>query len=93
VSTTAPEASAVPGSPDAQREASEARDPALRVAHPAGRENLLSRRKKSAKRARNALLRCACRHAKSIHARMYGNRKLGTPCNFPGCRCKAYRVA
>jgi hypothetical protein len=21
---------------------------------------------------------------------MYANRKLGTSCNFPGCRCKAY---
>jgi hypothetical protein len=34
---------------------------------------------------------CRCGHPKSIHARMYGNPKLGTPCNFPECRCKAYR--
>lgn len=36
---------------------------------------------------------CRCAHAKSIHARMYGNAKLGTSCNFPECRCKAYRPA
>jgi hypothetical protein len=34
---------------------------------------------------------CRCGHPKSIHARMYGNPNLGTPCNFPECRCKAYR--
>jgi hypothetical protein len=63
----------------------------LRIAHPSGRQALLAKKKK--KRASNALMRCECHHAKSIHARMYGNRKLGTPCNFPGCRCKAYRGA
>ena len=36
---------------------------------------------------------CRCAHPKSIHARMYGNPKLGTSCNFPECRCKAYRPA
>jgi hypothetical protein len=36
-------------------------------------------------------MRCRCSHPKSIHARMYANQKLGTECNFPGCRCKGYR--
>ena len=40
---------------------------------------------------RTAVLRCECGHSKSIHARMYANQKLGTPCNYPECRCKAYR--
>ena len=35
--------------------------------------------------------RCKCGHPKSIHARMYANPRLGTPCNFPQCRCKAYK--
>jgi len=48
--------------------------------------------KKSAKKS-NAMLRCDCLHAKSIHSRMYANQKLGTSCNFPGCRCKAYNPA
>jgi hypothetical protein len=43
--------------------------------------------------ARNAPRTCICHHAKSIHARMYANPELGTACNFPGCRCKAYRMA
>jgi hypothetical protein len=47
---------------------------------------------KSARKGRKSLLRCVCQHPKSIHARMYANQKLGTPCNFPGCRCKAYRA-
>jgi hypothetical protein len=49
-------------------------------------------RKKSAKKS-NAMRRCDCQHAKSIHSRMYANQKLGTSCNFPGCRCKAYSPA
>jgi hypothetical protein len=43
--------------------------------------------------ARNAPRICTCHHAKSIHARMYANPELGTACNFPGCRCKRYRLA
>lgn len=46
--------------------------------------------KGGAKKKSNAMLRCECQHAKSIHSRMYANQKLGTSCNFPGCRCKAY---
>jgi hypothetical protein len=46
----------------------------------------------AAKRGQTTSLRCACRHAKSIHARMYANPKLGTSCNYPGCRCKAYKA-
>lgn len=48
-------------------------------------------KKKAANAARNAILRCACSHSKSIHVRMYANQKLGTACNFPFCRCKAYK--
>ena len=43
---------------------------------------------------RNALRRCKCGHAKSIHSRMYGKMyaesKLPKACNFPGCKCKNY---
>jgi hypothetical protein len=48
----------------------------------------------NAKRRRvpSAKLRCECSHAKSIHSRMYANPKLGTSCNYPGCRCKAYKA-
>lgn len=91
MSTTAKRAPRRPGNPPAPRESSDRLERSLRIVQPAGLESL-ARRKRS-KRAPNALLRCECHHAKSIHARMYGNRKLGTPCNFPGCRCKAYRVA
>jgi hypothetical protein len=48
--------------------------------------------KKGGKKS-NATLRCDCQHAKSIHSRMYANQKLGTSCNFPGCRCQAYSPA
>jgi hypothetical protein len=44
-------------------------------------------------KAVRTILRCECFHAKSIHSRMYANRSLGTACNFPECRCKAYRPA
>jgi len=44
------------------------------------------------KRGQTTSLRCGCHHAKSIHARMYANPKLGTSCNYPGCRCKAYKA-
>ncbi len=47
--------------------------------------------KKGSHKKSNAMLRCECQHAKSIHSRMYANKKLGTSCNFPGCRCKAYK--
>lgn len=47
--------------------------------------------KRGKNRVRNATLRCQCQHPKSIHARMYANQSLGTACNFPGCRCKAYK--
>jgi len=46
----------------------------------------------ASKKGQTTSLRCACRHAKSIHARMYANPKLGTSCNYPGCRCKAYKA-
>jgi hypothetical protein len=67
---------------------------AARIQDSAGRLNVLAVRgnKKAAKKS-SAMLRCNCRHAKSIHARMYANQKLGTACNFPGCRCKAYSPA
>jgi hypothetical protein len=45
------------------------------------------------KRARKLAMSCVCHHPKSIHARMYANQELGTPCNYPGCRCKAYKSA
>ena len=65
---------------------------AARIQDSAGRLNALAVRgsKKIAKKS-NAMLRCDCQHAKSIHSRMYANQKLGTSCNFPGCRCKAYK--
>jgi hypothetical protein len=67
---------------------------AARIQDSAGQLNVLAVRvsKKAAKKS-NATLRCDCQHAKSIHSRMYANRKLGTSCNFPGCRCKAYSPA
>jgi hypothetical protein len=68
-----------------------AADIAVRIQDSAGQLNVLAVRvnKKAAKKS-NAMLRCDCQHAKSIHSRMYANQKLGTSCNFPGCRCKAY---
>ena len=65
---------------------------AARIQGSAGGLNALAVRsgKKVAKKKSNAMLRCDCQHAKSIHSRMYANQKLGTSCNFPGCRCKAY---
>jgi hypothetical protein len=67
---------------------------AARVQDSLGQLNVLAVRvsKKRAKKS-NATLRCDCQHAKSIHSRMYANQKLGTSCNFPGCRCKAYSPA
>jgi hypothetical protein len=67
---------------------------AARVQDSAGLLNVLAVRvgKKGGKKS-NATLRCDCQHAKSIHSRMYANQKLGTSCNFPGCRCKAYSPA
>jgi hypothetical protein len=67
---------------------------AARIQESAGQLNVLAVRvnKKAAKKS-NAMLRCDCQHAKSIHSRMYANQKLGTSCNFPGCRCKAYNPA
>jgi hypothetical protein len=67
---------------------------AVRVQDSAGQLKVLTVRvsKKGAKKS-NATLRCDCQHAKSIHSRMYANPKLGTSCNFPGCRCKAYSPA
>ena len=65
---------------------------AARIQDSAGLLNTLavSVSKKGAKKKSNAMLRCDCQHAKSIHSRMYANQKLGTSCNFPGCRCKGY---
>ena len=67
---------------------------AARIQGSAGLLNTLAVRsgKKSAKKKSNAMLRCECQHAKSIHSRMYANQKIGTSCNFPGCRCKAYKA-
>jgi hypothetical protein len=60
----------------------------------AGRPIALAvRKQRLAKKYSNATLRCDCGHPKSIHSRMYANPKLGTPCNFPLCRCKAYKAA
>jgi len=40
--------------------------------------------------------RCICGHAKSIHVRMYGimyeNTRLPQTCNFPGCKCKGFKL-
>jgi hypothetical protein len=47
--------------------------------------------KKIRKKPIGTAQRCKCGHPKSIHARMYANPRLGTPCNFPQCRCKAYK--
>jgi hypothetical protein len=67
---------------------------AARIQDSAGPLNVLAVRvKKKAAKKSNAMLRCDCQHAKSIHSRMYANQKLGTSCNFPGCRCKAYSPA
>jgi len=67
---------------------------AARILDSAGQLNVLAvRAKKKAAKKSSAMLRCGCQHAKSIHSRMYANQKLGTACNFPGCRCKAYRPA
>ena len=67
---------------------------AVRIQGSAGQLNVLAVRvsKKAAKKS-SATLRCDCQHAKSIHSRMYANQKLGTSCNFPGCRCKTYSPA
>ena len=61
-----------------------------RIVEPAGKALRLAA---IAKRGRppGIKLRCECSHAKSIHSRMYANPKLGTSCNYPGCRCKAYK--
>lgn len=45
---------------------------------------------------KNKVLPCGtCGHVKSIHVRMYGEMyektKLAQTCNYPGCRCKAYK--
>jgi len=47
---------------------------------------------------KNKVLPCGtCGHVKSIHVRMYGpmyeKTTLAQTCNFPGCRCKAYKPA
>ena len=67
----------------------------MRIAASAGRALLLSAgaAKSPRKKPPGVAIPCRCGHPKSIHARMYGNPKLGTPCNFPECRCKAYRPA
>ena len=69
-------------------------DPAFaRIVERAGQLVALAARKERAvKKARTTTLRCECHHAKSIHARMYANPKLGTSCNYPGCRCRAYKA-
>lgn len=67
----------------------------VRIDLHAERPRRLALQSKSAlrKRAGNVSMACVCRHPKSIHARMYANQELGTHCNFPGCRCKAYKPA
>jgi len=66
-----------------------------RIVERAGRPVPLAAAKEErpAKKGFKLMLKCECQHAKSIHSRMYANPKLGTSCNFPGCRCKAYRPA
>jgi hypothetical protein len=80
-------------SPDTPRQPRSARDFAC-IVERAGRPVVFADRRKerAAKKTLNTTLRCECRHAKSIHARMYANPKLGTSCNYPGCRCKAYKA-
>jgi hypothetical protein len=69
------------------------RDGACRVSSTGHSMGLKVRKQKSsAKKYPNAALRCDCGHPKSIHSRMYANPKLGTACNFPSCRCKAYKA-
>jgi hypothetical protein len=65
---------------------------AARIQESAGwLKGLAVHRSKKISKKSNAMLRCDCHHAKSIHSRMYANQKLGTPCNFPFCKCKAYK--
>jgi hypothetical protein len=66
---------------------------AARIQEPAGwlKSLAVHSGKKTGKKS-NAMLRCECHHAKSIHSRMYANQKLGTACNFPFCKCKAYKA-
>jgi hypothetical protein len=65
----------------------------IRVEGRSGLVSALVQKSGSAHKARNATRNCRCHHAKSIHARMYANKALGTACNYPGCNCKSYRPA
>ena len=82
-------------SAESQTQLPDAHEPSSRIEVAAGGPVpfAVGGKKGAAKRAVHAILRCKCFHAKSIHSRMYANRALGTSCNFPGCRCKAYRPA
>jgi hypothetical protein len=62
----------------------------VRVVSRSGLRSTLAVAKKA--KPYNAPLTCECHHSKSIHSRMYANPELGTSCNYPGCRCKAYRL-
>ena len=81
--------------PESQSKSPDAREPASRieVAVGAPRPLALGAKKPAPGKAVRTILRCECFHAKSIHSRMYANRSLGTACNFPECRCRAYRPA
>jgi hypothetical protein len=63
----------------------------VRVVSRNGLRSTLAVARKKAK-PYNAPLTCECFHSKSIHSRMYANPELGTSCNYPGCRCKAYHL-
>ena len=81
--------------PESQTKLPDAREPASRIDAAVGAPMPLavSAKKPVQGKAVRTILRCECFHAKSIHSRMYANRSLGTACNFPECRCKAYRPA
>ena len=81
--------------PEAQAKLPDAREPASRIEAAVGGPIPLTvgAKNPASGKAVRTFLRCECFHAKSIHSRMYANRSLGTACNFPECRCKAYRPA
>ena len=81
--------------PEIQTKMPDAHKPAARIEVAVGGPKPLAvgAKKPAPGKAVRTILRCECFHAKSIHSRMYANRSLGTACNFPECRCKAYRPA
>src|SRR5579863_7371002 len=81
--------------PESETKLPDPREPASRIEAAAGGPMPLAvgAKKPVPGKAVRTILRCECFHAKSIHSRMYANRSLGTACNFPECRCKAYKPA